>query len=125
MGAMDTEVTIARYSLFNQTEKKTSPYIEILAETFVKELGSSDFDNVLVNLIADKFNALPERVGKEDVRTNVRAVKRLVKEAIRQKEILSANKVAIVKVPELLDYVTLKFELPREEFEEAAKDIFA
>jgi len=34
-------------------------------------------DIVMVNLLADKFNALPERAGKDDVRTNVRATKRL------------------------------------------------
>jgi hypothetical protein len=37
MGGMDTEVTIARYSMLNITEKKvnkTAPYIEILSETY-------------------------------------------------------------------------------------------
>jgi hypoxia up-regulated 1 len=72
---------------------------------------------VIVNLLADKFNAMPEREGKEDVRKNVRAIKRIFKEALRTKEILSANKAASVKIPELLDYVTLKFELQREELE--------
>lgn len=43
-----------------------------------------------------------------------------MKEANSVKEILSANKSTIVKVPELLDYVTLKFELTRAEFEEKA-----
>ena len=53
---------------------------------------------VLVNMFADKFNAMPERKGKADVRNNARAVKRLQKEAIKIKEILSANKSALVKV---------------------------
>jgi len=55
----------------------------------------------------------------------VRAVKRLFKEAINIKETLSANKFANVKIPELLDYVTLQYNLPREEFEEKAKEFFA
>lgn len=42
MGAMDTEVQIARYSLIIGKAKKTSPYIEILSEAFDAELGSSD-----------------------------------------------------------------------------------
>jgi molecular chaperone DnaK (HSP70) len=50
---------------------------------------------------------MKEREGKDDVRKNVRALKRLQKEVIKVKEILSANKAAFVKVPELLDYVTL------------------
>ena len=40
MGAMDTEVTIARYSMFNVTEKKSSPYIEILSEAASPEFGA-------------------------------------------------------------------------------------
>ena len=38
---------------------------------------------------------------------------------------MSANKAASVKVPELLDYVTLQFSLERIEVEEAAKDFFS
>jgi hypothetical protein len=45
----------------------------------------------MIKLLAEKFNALPERAGKEDVLTNVRAAKRLVKEVVKIKEILSAN----------------------------------
>jgi molecular chaperone DnaK (HSP70) len=67
--------------------------------------------------LADKFNELPERAGKPDVRENYRAVRRLMKDAIKIKEVLSANKFSSVKIPELLDYVTLKFNLERDEVE--------
>lgn len=50
---------------------------------------------------------MKDRAGKPDVRENVRAMKRLFKDAVKIKETLSANKVANVKIPELLDYVTL------------------
>ena len=122
---MDTEVTIAQFSMINVTDKKWSPQIEILAESSDRELGSKDLDIIIVNLLAEKFNALKDRAGKPDVRSNVRAVKRLFKEAINIKETLSANKFANVKIPELLDYVTLQYNLPREEFEEKAKEFFA
>ena len=107
MGGMDTEVTIAEYSMVNVTEKKWSPHVHILAEANVRDLGSKDLDIIIVNLLAERFNALPERAGKADVRENVRAVKRLFKEALKIKETLSANKYANIKIPELLDYVTL------------------
>jgi len=107
MGGMDTEVSIVRYHMFNVSETKSSPYIDILAEASVKSLGASDFDIVLVNMLAEKFNAMKEREGKVDVRENIRASRRLQKEVVKIKEILSANKVASVKIPELLDYVTL------------------
>ena len=91
--------------------------MEILAEAFDKEMGSKNIDNVLVHLLAEKFNALKEREGKPDVRENVRALKRLQKESVKIKETFSANKQVSVKIPELLDYVTLQIILEREELE--------
>jgi molecular chaperone DnaK (HSP70) len=44
-------------------------------------------------------------------------MKRLWKESPKVKDILSANKIADVKVPELLDYVTLRVQLHRSDFE--------
>lgn len=117
MGAMDTEVSIVSYSMLNVSETKYSPYIEVLAESSNRELGSKDLDLALVNLLSEKFNALPERAGKDDVRTNVRATKRLLKEVVKIKEVLSANKQTNVKIPELLDYVTLQTIVTREELE--------
>ena len=57
--------------------------------------------------------------------TNERAVGRLKKDAIKAIEVLSANKFASIKVPELLDYVTLQFNLPREEFESENEKFFS
>ena len=124
MGGMDTEVSIVQYSLVSVSEKKTSPHIHVLGEASLKDLGSKDLDNVMVQLLAQKFNALPERAGKDDVLTNVRATKRLQKEVVKIKEILSANLQGSVKGPELLDYVTLSLMLSREEVEAASTSFF-
>ena len=43
-------------------------------------------------MFADLFNNMKERKGKPDVRNNPRALKRLMKEAIKAKDVLSANK---------------------------------
>lgn len=62
MGGMDTEVSLVRYSVITDTKmNKTYEHVEILAEAYDNELGGSDFDLVLVNIIADRFNALKER----------------------------------------------------------------
>ena len=124
MGGMDTEAAVVRYTFVNETEKKSHPQIEILGEAYNAELGSKDVDNYLVNILANKFNALPEREGKTDVRENVRAMKRLQKEVIKIKEVLSANIQAFVKVPELLDEVTLQLTLQRETLETEAAPFF-
>ena len=43
-------------------------------------------------MLAEQFNALKERVGKPDIRENPKAVKRLYKEVLKIKDVLSANK---------------------------------
>lgn len=43
-------------------------------------------------MIADRFNALKDRAGKPDIRTYPKAIKRLLKEVIKIKDVLSANK---------------------------------
>ena len=50
-------------------------------------------------------------------------MKRLFKESIKVKDILSANKVADVKVPELVDYVTLRTLIQRNDFEKRSQHI--
>jgi hypothetical protein len=42
-----------------------------LSESFDKELGSKDLDIIMVKYLADKFNSLPERKGKENVLSNI------------------------------------------------------
>lgn len=117
MGGVDTEVTVARFHALTDEKGKTYEHVEILGEAYDAQLGGQDFDKVIVDMMVDAFNAMPERQGKADVRTNDRAMKRLFKESIKVKDVLSANKVADVKVPELLDYVTLRTLMKRETFE--------
>ena len=125
MGSMDTEVTVARFTNFNITEKKSSPYIEIVSEAFDKELGTSDLQLSLVKILVEKFDSMKEREGKPSVRENQRAMARLKKDSAKILETLSANKFASVKIPELLDYVTLQFNLERETFEAANTEFFS
>lgn len=124
MGGMDAEATVVRYSLVDIPNKKTAPYIEILAEASRKDIGATDVDLALTRLLAEKFDALPEREGQPSVLTNVRATKRLQKEAVKIKEVLSANKQSSVKIPELLNDVTLKVVIQRTELDEAAKSVY-
>ena len=124
MGGKDTEVTVARYSTMTDAKNKTHEHVEILGEAYDETLGGQEWDHVLFKILADAFNALPERAGKADVRGDPRAVKRLFKEVVKVKDVLSANKYVDVKVPELLDYVTLKMNLARETFEDASEHLF-
>ena len=53
-----------------------------------------------------------------------RVVRRLLKEVVKIKDILSANKQNPVKIGELADYVSLFYTIERKEFEEKASDFF-
>lgn len=124
MGGRDTEVSVVRYSAMTDAKNKTYEYVEIMGEGYDETLGGHEFDHILVSIMADKFNSMKERQGKADVRTIPRAMKRLYKEADSVKDILSANKIVNIKVPELFDYVTLAFELKREDYEKACAHLF-
>jgi molecular chaperone DnaK (HSP70) len=101
MGGTDTEVSIVRYSsISDPVSNKTFEHIEILAEAS-QLVGGYDLDLVLLNLLAERFNALKERKGKPDVRENARVVKRMLKEVTKVKDILSANKNVQIKLGEL------------------------
>jgi len=117
MGGRDTEVSIVRYGSVTDEKEKQYEHIEILAEASEPTLGSTNVDNVILRELASRFDALPERKGKESVLENRRAVNRLIKDSIKTKEILSANKEAAVKIPELLDYVTLSTKYERTHLE--------
>lgn len=126
MGAMDTEVSLVRYSaITEQPSNKTYEHIEILGEAWDANLGSADLDTVLLDMLAERFNAMKERQGKPDVRENPKVIKRLLKEVVKYKDILSANKQVQVKLGELADYVTLSTVIQRSEFEEKSADFFA
>lgn len=75
-------------------------------------------------MIAERFNSLKERQGKPDIRTNPKAVKRLLKEVLKIKDILSANKQNQIKIGELADYVSLITTIDRKDFEEASQPLF-
>ena len=125
MGAMDTEVSLVRYSaVTEQPSNKTYEHIEILGEAWDANLGSADLDKILLDMLAERFNAMKERQGKPDVRENPKVIKRLLKEVVKYKDILSANKQVQVKLGELADYVTLSTVIERTQFEEKAAGFF-
>eukprot|EP01022_Parablepharisma_sp_SALTPOND_P008074 TRINITY_DN135161_c0_g1_i1.p1 TRINITY_DN135161_c0_g1~~TRINITY_DN135161_c0_g1_i1.p1 ORF type:complete len:863 (-),score=125.78 TRINITY_DN135161_c0_g1_i1:1816-4404(-) len=118
MGAASFKVSLVRHSKEMDSEtKKLADKVEIIGEAWDQTLGGKQFDYEMVEVLADKFNALPARKGKVDVRTNPKAVRRLLANAEDLKEKLSAAKFMKIYVDSLLDYVSLTGEVTREEFE--------
>lgn len=62
MGGTDTEVSLVRYSTVTEMPaNKTYEHVEVLAEAWDKELGGAELDRVLLDMLAERFNALKER----------------------------------------------------------------
>ena len=125
MGGSDTEVSLVRYSAITDANNKSYEHVEVLAEAWDKDLGGSDLEIVLANMLADRFNALKERKGKPDIRGNEKAMKRLMKDVVKIKDVLSANKQFHVKIGELADYTSLITTIDRKDFEEHSAAFYA
>jgi len=119
MGASSLTVTIIKHSKEIDSEtKKPADKIEIVGEAWDETMGGRQFDFEMFEILADRFNALPARKNKPDVRKNPKAVRRLMAAAEDYKEKLSAGKTYRIYIDSLLDYVSLADELNREEFEQ-------
>lgn len=81
------------------------------------------FDVELVRIIAERFDQLPERQGKESIMQNHKIVRRLMREVPKYKEVLSSNKEIQIKLLEIADNLNLQFTLQREEFEKRIESI--
>ena len=79
-----------------------------MSETWDDTFGGREFDLVLANLIAQKFNALKERRGKEDVRNIPAAMEKIINKIVKPKAILSANKETKIYIENLYDNIDFK-----------------
>ncbi|XP_073817579.1 heat shock protein 68-like [Musca autumnalis] len=83
-------------------------------------LGGEDFDNRLVNYLADEF----KRKYKKDLRSNPRALRRLRSAAERAKRTLSSSTEATLEVDALYEGVDFYTKVSRARFEELCSDLF-
>ncbi|XP_072172853.1 heat shock 70 kDa protein IV-like [Diadema setosum] len=83
-------------------------------------LGGEDFDNRLVNHLADEF----KRKHKKDLRQNARALRRLRTAAERAKRTLSSSSQASIEVDSLFEGVDFYTNITRARFEELCSDLF-
>jgi hypoxia up-regulated 1 len=112
------DITTISSNLVDKKNSKDIISVRVLDEEAVPGLGGHIFDVELVKILAERFDNLPERQGKESVLNDDKVKRRLNREVAKIKEILSANKEAPVKIVELADEITLEFILERQEFED-------
>jgi hypoxia up-regulated 1 len=118
MGAGKTSVTLARYSHVpaapkSKINKDTVPQVGVLAADGDAVLGGADFDRVLADYLAD---LAAERFGDEAVRGSPRVMAKLLAQATKTKEVLSANSMTIVMIEGLVDDYDFRAEVRRETF---------
>jgi hypoxia up-regulated 1 len=90
MGAGSTVASIVSFSTIKKG-KTSSPQLEVKSVGYDRTLGGHELDVRLQNLIADGFMKLNADRVKNDIRMADGAMTRLLKEANRVKQILSAN----------------------------------
>ncbi len=100
-----------KISVVNHTEiligGKKADSVQVIGEAWDDSMGSRLFDFQLAELVADKFNELPARKGKPDIRSNQKAMRRIIDKAEDIKERLSASKFFRLRMDNLADYVSI------------------
>lgn len=93
---------------------------EVKATNGDTHLGGEDFDNRLVDYLADEF----KRKHKKDVRSSNRALRRLRTAAERAKRTLSSSTTASIEVDALYEGIDFYTSITRARFEALCSDLF-
>jgi len=115
-----TSFKVSAVSFFTTVGKKnkTTGGMNVLGVACDETLGGRFFDQVVLDILADKFN---EQLKGDDCRKYPRAIGKLRKEAERVKDVLSANQQYQVGVESVHDDRDLRMIISRADFEERAE----
>jgi hypoxia up-regulated 1 len=106
MGAGSTVASLVSFSNVEVTEgkrNKTYPQIEVKAVGYDATLGGHEFDVRLQKFLADGFMTQKKSIVESSIFQSERAMTRLLKEANRVKQILSANTETMASVRIMID----------------------
>ncbi|KAG1970509.1 hypoxia up-regulated protein 1 [Pimephales promelas] len=122
MGSGSTTATIVTYQTVKTKESGTQPQLQIRGVGFDRTLGGFEIELRLRDHLAKLFNE--QKKSKKDVRENLRAMAKLLKEAQRLKTVLSANADHTAQIEGLMDDIDFKAKVTRSEFEALCEDLF-
>uniref|UniRef100_A0AAY4BAQ4 Hypoxia up-regulated protein 1 n=1 Tax=Denticeps clupeoides TaxID=299321 RepID=A0AAY4BAQ4_9TELE len=122
MGSGSTTATIVTYQTVKTKESGTQPQLQIRGVGFDRTLGGFEMELRLRDHLAKLFNE--QKKSKKDVRENLRAMAKLLKEAQRLKTVLSANAEHGAQIEGLMDDIDFKAKVTRAEFEALCADLF-
>ncbi|XP_065177501.1 hypoxia up-regulated protein 1-like [Sycon ciliatum] len=126
MGATSTVATIVSYQTVKIKElgfTETVPQLTVRSVGFDRTLGGLEMDLRLRDHLATVFDS--QKKTSESVRTSPRAMAKLLKEANRVKQVLSANTDHMAQIEGLLPDIDFRAKVSREEFEKMCEDVFA
>ncbi|KAF9115420.1 hypothetical protein BGX27_007920 [Mortierella sp. AM989] len=129
MGAGSTVASLACFQDLSVKDvgkfNKTIQQIEIKAVGYDRTLGGHDIDVRLQKFLANKFQEQKGSKISIPVFQNQRAMAKLMKEANRVKQILSANTETMASIENLMEEFDFRVKVTRAELEELSKDLFA
>ncbi|KAF9968117.1 hypothetical protein BGZ70_006516 [Mortierella alpina] len=126
MGAGSTVASLACFQDLTVKDgklNKTVQQIEIKSVGYDRTLGGHEFDIRLQKLLAEKFQEQKGSKVSMPVFQNERAMAKLLKEANRVKQILSANTETMASVENLMEDTDFKVKVTRAELEALSKDL--
>lgn len=92
--------------------------LKILADSGSQEVSALKFDQFLTDIVIRQFDEQKNRQNKPSLREFPQSVIKILKEANRFKETLSANKQATLFIENILDGDDFKTLITREQFEQ-------
>ena len=125
MGSSSTIASIVSYQTTKVKElgfSETIPQLTVRAVGFDRTLGGLEMDMRLRDHLADIFDS--QKKSPESVRKSPRAMAKLLKEANRVKQVLSANSDHFAQIEGLLPDIDFRAKVTREEFEKLCADLF-
>jgi hypoxia up-regulated 1 len=132
LGASSLQVSLVKFHTYEVPEgkyskkTKTVGSIEVLGKTWDATLGGQEFDNRLVEYMADHFNRewRHARGHEKDVRDVPRAMTKIRLQANKVKHVLSANQEIPVHMDNVHDDMSLSLHISREQLEELCNDLY-
>ncbi|KAG0263123.1 Hypoxia up-regulated protein 1 [Actinomortierella ambigua] len=127
MGAGSTVASVICFrDVVLQNPVRTVQEIEIMATGYDPTLGGQAFDIRLQTFLANQFQGQKESARlSTPVMTNPRAMAKLLKEATRIKQVLSANTETTASIENVMDDIDFKLKVTRQDFESLSEDLIA
>jgi len=126
LGNDNAEVSIIEFYTENSTEKGKKPIeaLKVVVENVDPRISGQKIDKKLAMHLASVFDSHPKRKGKVSILTKTSSMIKLMKEANKLKEQLSASKEIAGSIENLMEGEDFSYKIDRATLENIEKEIF-